>query len=73
MFLLFKDTFYLLIVLCLGMLLRWFMLFYDLEVIEEEAFLKWKEDVNDEYPGKGKALFQVKYIYFLINKTKTHK
>ncbi|GIX77927.1 eukaryotic translation initiation factor 4 gamma 2 [Caerostris extrusa] len=42
-----------------GMLLRWFMMFYDLEVIEEEAFLKWKEDVNDEYPGKGKALFQV--------------
>ncbi|XP_042900691.1 eukaryotic translation initiation factor 4 gamma 2 [Parasteatoda tepidariorum] len=42
-----------------GMLLRWFMMFYDQEVIEEEAFLKWKEDVNDEYPGKGKALFQV--------------
>ncbi|GBN52186.1 Eukaryotic translation initiation factor 4 gamma 2 [Araneus ventricosus] len=42
-----------------GMLLRWFMMFYDLEIIEEEAFLKWKEDVNDEYPGKGKALFQV--------------
>ncbi|CAL1296001.1 unnamed protein product [Larinioides sclopetarius] len=42
-----------------GMLLRWFMMFYDQEIIEEEAFLKWKEDVNDEYPGKGKALFQV--------------
>lgn len=32
---------------------------YDLEIIEEEVFLKWKEDINDEYPGKGKALFQV--------------
>lgn len=42
-----------------GMLLRWFMMFYDSEIIEEEAFLKWKEDVNDDYPGKGKALFQV--------------
>lgn len=42
-----------------GMLLRWFMMFYDQEIIEEEAFLKWKEDVNDDYPGKGKALFQV--------------
>lgn len=52
------------------MLLRWFMLFYDLEVIEEEAFLKWKEDVNDEYPGKGKALFQVKYYIFLSMKPK---
>ncbi|XP_023238613.1 eukaryotic translation initiation factor 4 gamma 2-like [Centruroides sculpturatus] len=42
-----------------GMMLRWFISFYELEIVEEEAFLKWKEDVNDEYPGKGKALFQV--------------
>lgn len=42
-----------------GLLLRWFVLLYDLEVVEEEAFLKWKEDVNDDFPGKGKALFQV--------------
>jgi len=42
-----------------GMVLRFFILLYDLEIIEEEAFLKWKEDINDEYPGKGKALFQV--------------
>ena len=43
----------------LGMLLRLFMYMYDLEVIEEEAYLRWKEEVNDEYPGKGKSLFQV--------------
>lgn len=42
-----------------NMLRRFFMNFYDMEIIEEEAFLKWKEDINDEYPGKGKALFQV--------------
>jgi len=42
-----------------GMLLRWFLMLYDLEVIEEEVFIKWKEDINDEYPGKGNALFQV--------------
>ncbi|XP_075878614.1 eukaryotic translation initiation factor 4 gamma 2a [Nelusetta ayraudi] len=42
-----------------GMLLRYFVHFYDMEIIEEEAFLYWKEDVNQEYPGKGKALFQV--------------
>ncbi|XP_018336290.1 eukaryotic translation initiation factor 4 gamma 2 [Agrilus planipennis] len=42
-----------------GQLLRWFMAFYDLEIIEEEAFLNWKEDVTDAYPGKGQALFQV--------------
>lgn len=41
------------------MLLRYFVNFYDMEIIEEEAFLAWKEDVNQEYPGKGKALFQV--------------
>lgn len=42
-----------------GMLLRWFVNLYNMEIVEEEAFLKWKEDVNDDYPGKGKALFQV--------------
>lgn len=42
-----------------GMLLRWFVNLYDLEIIEEEAFLKWREDVTEIYPGKGKALFQV--------------
>ncbi|KRT81371.1 hypothetical protein AMK59_5561 [Oryctes borbonicus] len=42
-----------------GQLLRWFMALYDLEIVEEEAFLNWKEDVTDAYPGKGQALFQV--------------
>lgn len=42
-----------------GMLLRWFIHLYDLEIVEEEAFMKWKEDLTDAYPGKGKALFQV--------------
>lgn len=41
------------------MLLRYFVNFYDMEIIEEEAFLLWKEDITQEYPGKGKALFQV--------------
>jgi hypothetical protein len=43
----------------LGMLLRYFVHFYDMEIIEEEAFLAWKEDITQEFPGKGKALFQV--------------
>ncbi|KAJ8252323.1 hypothetical protein COCON_G00216350 [Conger conger] len=42
-----------------GMLLRYFVSFYDMEIIEEEAFLAWKEDITQEFPGKGKALFQV--------------
>ena len=42
-----------------GMLLRSFVNFYEMDVMDEQAFLKWKEDVNDTYPGKGNALFQV--------------
>lgn len=42
-----------------GVLLRWFVALYELEVVEEEAFLQWKEDLTDAYPGKGQALFQV--------------
>ena len=47
------------------MMLRLFILFYDLELIEEDAYMKWKEDINDEYPGKGKALFQVCHFNLL--------
>lgn len=42
-----------------GLLLRWFVALYEADVVDEQVFLKWKEDVNDSYPGKGKALFQV--------------
>lgn len=42
-----------------GMFLRFFVNLYDMEVIEEDIYLRWKEEVNDQYPGKGKALFQV--------------
>lgn len=44
------------------MLLRYFVNFYDMEIIEEEAFLAWKEDITQEFPGKGKALFQVRLL-----------
>jgi translation initiation factor 4G len=43
------------------------MYFYDLEIVEEEAFFKWKEEINDEYPGKGKSLFQVRFLILLQN------
>jgi len=45
-----------------GMLLRYFVNLYDMEIIEEEAFLAWKEDVTQEFPGKGKSLFQVRGV-----------
>ena len=37
-----------------------FVTLYDLEIIEEDAFISWKEDVNDQHPGTGRALFQVR-------------
>uniref|UniRef100_F6R3K6 W2 domain-containing protein n=1 Tax=Ciona intestinalis TaxID=7719 RepID=F6R3K6_CIOIN len=42
-----------------GLLLRMFNLLYNEDVIDEEVFISWKEDVNSNFPGKGKALFQV--------------
>lgn len=47
------------------MLLRYYVNFYDMEIIEEEAFLAWKEDITQEFPGKGKALFQVWTLWTL--------
>ena len=46
-------------VLLLGMMLRMFTYLYDLEIVDEDTFMTWKEDINENYPGKGKALFQV--------------
>ena len=42
-----------------GLLLRSFVNFYEMDIVDEHAFLLWKEDVDESYPGKGKALFQV--------------
>ena len=50
------------------LLLRLFSYWYDMDVIEEEAFIKWKEDLSQPYPGKGQALFQVSIspIFYVI-------
>ena len=45
--------------LCAGLTLRLFSYWYEMDVIEGEALLKWKEDMSHEYPGKGQTLFQV--------------
>lgn len=39
--------------------MRWFIAFFELSIVDEDAFLRWKEDITDTYAGKGKALFQV--------------
>lgn len=41
-----------------------FMNLYDMEIIYEDAFTRWKEEVNDLHPGKGQALFQVMFPVF---------
>eukprot|EP00911_Craspedida_sp_UC1_P002106 UC1_evm2s1619 len=42
-----------------GLMLRLAMLLYDLDVVEEEAWMHWREDLDDEVPGKGQALIAV--------------
>lgn len=42
-----------------GALLRWFHMMYDMNIVDDEVFFIWKEEINDEVPGKGQALFQV--------------
>jgi len=54
-----------------GLLLRLFVNCYELDIMDEQAFLKWKEDVNDAFPGKGKALFQVR-LFTHIGKKLAH-
>ena len=51
---------YILDILAPGLLLRLFSYWYEMDVVDEEAFLGWKEDISQEYPGKGDALFQVR-------------
>ena len=47
-------------VLCAGLLLRLFHLLYNCDVVEEEVYHSWKEDIAQDFPGKEKALFQVR-------------
>ncbi|KAK4470631.1 hypothetical protein MN116_006167 [Schistosoma mekongi] len=42
-----------------GFLFRCFMNLYDFELVCENSFLSWKEEVNPNYPAKGQALFEV--------------
>lgn len=42
-----------------GLIRQLFNYFYNEDVIDEEVFFRWKDDVNDDYEGKQKALFQV--------------
>lgn len=42
-----------------GLILRFFMGFYDFDIAEDAAFKRWREEINDSCPGKGEALVAV--------------
>lgn len=42
-----------------GALLRWFHMLYDMNIVDDDVFFVWKEEINDDFQGKGQALFQV--------------
>ena len=47
---------------------------YDLEIIDEEAFYLWKDEINENYPDKGQALFHVSHHHTkLLNYMKEKK
>lgn len=54
-----------------GLVLRLFSYLYNMDVVEEEALLHWREDLSREYPGKGKALFQVNQWLVLLEEADT--
>ena len=43
-----------------GLLLRLFHHLYNCDVVEEDVYHCWKEDIAQDFPGKKKALSQVR-------------
>ncbi|XP_040569175.1 eukaryotic translation initiation factor 4 gamma 2 [Lepeophtheirus salmonis] len=58
-----------------GMLLRCFVNFYEMDIMDEKAFFSWKEDMKYRsiYPGKEKALFQVNSWFTWLEETETEE
>ncbi|KAF7249597.1 hypothetical protein EG68_10242 [Paragonimus skrjabini miyazakii] len=51
-----------------GFLLRCFMNLYNCDLVDENTFLTWKEELNPSYPAKGEALFEVnRWLTWLEN------
>ena len=53
-----------------GLLLQLFSNWYDLDVTEEDAFLKWKEDISHAFLGKEKVLFQINTVGLCLSQEK---
>lgn len=39
--------------------MRLFSYWYEMDVVDGEALVQWRDDTSQAYPGKGKALFEV--------------
>ncbi|KER33272.1 hypothetical protein T265_00778 [Opisthorchis viverrini] len=51
-----------------GFLLRCFINLYNCDLVDENTFLTWKEELNPDYPAKGEALFEVnRWLTWLEN------
>ena len=42
-----------------GALVKQFEYIYDNDLIEEDGFIAWENDVHDQCPGRNQALLQV--------------
>uniref|UniRef100_A0A915EYC7 Eukaryotic translation initiation factor 4 gamma 2 n=1 Tax=Echinococcus canadensis TaxID=519352 RepID=A0A915EYC7_9CEST len=49
-----------------GFVLRCFQNLYEFDLVEKAAFLAWREEVDQNYPAKGQALFEVmRWLHWL--------
>jgi translation initiation factor 4G len=49
-----------------GLVLRLFSYWYEMDVVDGVSLLQWRDDTSQNYPGKGKALFQVNHWLKLV-------
>lgn len=47
-----------------GFVLRCFKNLYDFDLVEKATFLAWREEVDQNYPAKGQALFEVNCLHY---------
>lgn len=51
-----------------GFLLRCFINLYNLDLVDENTFMAWREEIDSNYPAKGEALFEVnRWLTWLEN------
>ena len=41
-------------------------------MVDGEALIQWREDMSQDYPGKGQALFQVHILVYAVKEHNYH-